>query len=122
MNKTTTLAPSGGGFIALLQQKAGGVALADLDQALADVVARAIGTHRKGSLTLKITIKPNAKRGVKVIDELKVELPKEEVSESFFFAGDHGELLKNDPAQRELELRTVPDEAGAQPIKAVAAM
>jgi hypothetical protein len=119
MNKTTTPAPSGGGFIALLQQKAGGVALTDLDQALADLVARSIATHRKGSLTLKITIKPNAKRGVKVCDELKVDMPKEETSESFFFAGDHGELLKNDPAQRELELRTVPDDDAKQPARAI---
>jgi hypothetical protein len=116
--ETTKPAPSGGGFIAMLQQKAGGVALADLDQALADVVARCILSHKKGSLTLKITIKPNAKRGVKVTDELKVDLPKEETSESFFFAGEHGELLKNDPAQRELELRTVPDDA-AQPARAI---
>ena len=116
--KTTTTPPTEGGFIAMLQQKAGGVALADLDQALAEVVQRVLGTHRKGSLTLKVIVKPNAKRGVKVIDELKVELPKEETSESFFFAGDHGELLKNDPAQRELELRSVPDEA-EKPIKVV---
>jgi hypothetical protein len=120
MNKPTTPkpAPSGGGFIAMLQQKAGGIALTDLDQALAEVVSRVTGTRKKGKLTLTITIKPNAKRGVQVLDDLKVDLPKDEVATSFFYAGDNGELLKNDPQQRELELRSVPDEA-AQPIKVV---
>jgi hypothetical protein len=68
---TTTPKPapsSGGGFIAMLQQKAGGIALTDLDQALAEVVSRVTGTRKKGKLTLTITIKPNAKRGVQVLD------------------------------------------------------
>lgn len=103
----------------MLQQKAGGVALTDLDNALAELVSRVADTHRKGKLTLAITVKPNAKRGVQICDELKVDMPKEEQAVSFFFVGESGELLRNDPNQLALELRTVPNDDVKQAPKAV---
>lgn len=117
MNITKTPAPAGN-FIALLQGKTGGVALVQLDEALAELVQRTQETGRKGSLTYKIVVQPNAKKGVRIDDHLDVKLPKEEAGASFFFVGPAGALLRNDPNQRELELKVVPTEP-AQPIKVV---
>ena len=44
-------------------------------------------------------------------DTLEVKTPKAEIGVSFFFAGDNGELLKNDPNQTLLPLRVVGDDA-----------
>ena len=62
-------------------------------------------------MTYKIKIKRNAKAGISMHDTLEVKTPKAEVGVSFFFAGDNGELLKNDPNQTLLPLRVISDDA-----------
>jgi len=108
-----------GNFIALLQGKTGGVTLPDLDRQLADLVNQVTATGRKGSLTYKIAIIPNAKAGVRIEDEVTVKEPKAETGVSFFWVGQGGALLKNDPKQTELKLTVVPDET-ASPLKTAA--
>ena len=107
MNKLNPTHAPAGNFIAMLQGKTGGVALATLDESLAELVQRVQQTGHKGSLTYKLTVLPNAKKGVRIEDKLVHNLPTEESGASFFFVGEDGALLRNDPNQRELELRTV---------------
>ena len=76
-------------------------------------------TGRAGTLTYKIKILPNARKGVRVEDTVDVKKPKEELGISYFWVGQGGALLRNDPNQTELQLRTVADD-DAQPLKTAA--
>jgi hypothetical protein len=107
-----------GNFIALLQGKTGGVTLPQLDAELAELIQTVQTTGRAGTLTYKVKIIPNAKKGVRVEDTVDVKRPKEEVGVSFFFVGPGGSLLRNDPNQTELNLRVVTDTP--EPLKTAA--
>jgi hypothetical protein len=119
MNPTNTPVPApAGNFIAMLQQKTGGVALVELEEALAALVERVQSTRKKGKLTYTLTIKPNAKNGVRLVDDIKLDRPKEEAAECYFYVGAGGALLRNDPNQLTIELRSVPSD-DAKPLRAV---
>lgn len=111
---TESPAPAGN-FIALLQGKTGGVMLADLDEQLAQLVRTVQTTRKSGTLTYKVKITPNARAGVKIDDELSLKEPKAEAGVSFFFADENGALLKNDPRQTTLPLRSVDDDEEQAP-------
>jgi hypothetical protein len=118
MNKPTESTPPkepavAGNFFAMLQHKTGGVMLPDLDHALAELVQQVRDTGKPGQLTYTIKIRRNAKRGIRVVDDLAVKAPKPEAGETFYFAADNGALLRNDPDQALLPLRVVTDETPA---------
>jgi len=115
MNKPNQPPAPAGNFIAMLQGKTGGVMLPTLDAKLAEVVQRVTQTGKAGSLTYKLKILPNARAGVRLQDTIETKLPNEEEGVSFFWVGQGGALLKNDPNQTELPLRIVADES--QPLK-----
>ena len=118
MNETATKQPAvAGNFLALLQGKTGGVTLLDLDYQLADLVRQVQETGRAGTLTYKVKISPNAKRGVRIDDAVDIKAPKADVGTTFFFVGRDGALLRNDPNQMEMQLKSVPAEDAAQPLK-----
>lgn len=112
--KNTESPAPAGNFIALLQGKTGGVMLHDLDEQLAHLVRTVQATRKGGTLTYKVKITPNARAGVKIDDELSVKEPKAEAGVSFFFADEHGTLLRNDPRQATLPLRSVDDDDAEQ--------
>ena len=95
------------------------MSLADLDTELGELVATVQATGRAGTLTYKIKILPNAKKGVRIEDTVDVKRPKEELGISYFWVGQGGALLRNDPNQTELQLRTVADD-DAHPLKTAA--
>ena len=104
-----------GTFIACLQGLQAGTSLAVLDHELTELVKAVRATRRKGKLTLTISVRPNAKAGVKVLDEIKTTPPKEEASESFFYTNDAGQLLQNNPEGPDLPgLALVADTPSAQ--------
>lgn len=107
-----------GNFIALLQGKTGGVTLPQLDAELAQLVQKVQESGRKGSLTYKVIVLPNAKKGVRIEDTVDVKEPKQETGVSFFWVGSGGALLRNDPNQSELPLRVVEDDSA--PLKTAA--
>lgn len=102
--KTRPPAPAEGAFIACLQGLQAGTSLATLDHELTELVKAVLLTRRKGKITLTISVRPNAKHGVKVLDESKITMPKEDSSESFFYTNADGQLLQNNPDQAELAL------------------
>lgn len=111
MNKPASDQPApAGNFIALLQGVTGGVALHQLDHELAALVQKVQEAGRAGTLTYKVKVLPNAKQGVRVETAVDVKEPKLETGVSFFWVGQGGALLKNDPNQTELALRVLPDE------------
>ena len=104
-----------GHFIAMLQGKTSGVSLPELDAELAELVNEVRDTGRAGTLTYKVKVSRNARAGVKIEDEVSVKLPKGEAGVSFFFVGDGGALLRNDPNQMDIPFKAVPDDASAAP-------
>lgn len=86
-----------GHFIEMLRGKAGGVSITELDEKLARAVRACIETGRPATLTYTLKVKKNARRGVRILDDVKVKLPEEERGESFFFAAETGRLMRNNP-------------------------
>lgn len=112
-----------GAFLAMMQNHRRGESLSDLAAALREVTEAVRHTGKPGSVTLKVKIRPAAKGGAMVVeDEVKTTLPKSEIEGSIFFADDQGNLLREDPNQRTLPLRSI--EGGAaennEPLKKVA--
>jgi len=106
-----------GNFIAMLQGKTGGVSLHELDRELAEVVKAVRATGKPGTLTYTLKIKRNAKRGMRIVDDVKTKIPQEDIGESFFYTNEHGALLRNNPDGPDLPgLVAVPDEPLTKPI------
>lgn len=72
---------------------------------LAAVVAAVKETHKVGTLTLTINVKPEGDMMI-VRGEIKSKIPKAATNSSMFYATDDGELRRDDP--RQLPLKNVP--------------
>ncbi len=95
-------------FLTLLQQHRSGQVLNDVAQALAAVSEAVQLAGKAGSLTLTITLKPSGALNAIVIgDKLKVTLPVLKKPESLFWVDDNGQLVRENPNQRQLPLRTI---------------
>ena len=100
-----------------------GKSVSDLSEALTNLVAAVRLTGRPGKLKYTLTVKPASKGETVTLmlaDEIDVKTPKSERLTSVFFADQDNVLLRNDPRQKEFELRTVKNEEEA-PLKQVAA-
>jgi hypothetical protein len=85
---------------------------AELTQALADVVKSVRDTGKKGSISLTITVtKLNGRDEdcVRLIPAVKITTPKLPPYESVMYSTADGDLLREDPKQRKLDLREVPN-------------
>jgi hypothetical protein len=83
----------------------------ELAEALAEVVKRVRETGKSGELTLKLKVSMlNARDedAVKVTPAVMTKLPKLAPFETVMFSTYDGSLLRNDPSQRQLDLREVP--------------
>lgn len=96
-------------FMDLLREHRGGATHDDLTEALHSVVEAVAAEGKAGSLTLKITIKPASSKGsaLLVTDEIKATLPKETRESSIFFVSEDNNLVREDPRQHKLPLRTL---------------
>lgn len=104
-------------FAVFLQDLRDGRAHSELSSGLADLLAAVKDTGKAGTLTLQVKIKPTS-RGkdvdkVIITDAVKVDLPKPERGEDFFFVTDENALSRKHPRQQSLELREAP---AAQPL------
>ena len=98
-------------FTNLLQQHRHGEALNELGQALRNITDAAQLTGNPGCITLKILIAPTKSGAVEIMDDIKLTLPKAEKIGSLFFVGENGALVRNNPNQLEMPLRSI--EGGA---------
>lgn len=97
-------------FLLLLQQHRHGEILSDLSESIRNVTQAVQDSGRGGSITLKIDIRPASKgrAGALVVeDEIKEKLPTEDKTGSIFFADKNFNLIRDDPNQTTLELRSV---------------
>lgn len=98
-------------FNSLLTQHRMGGCLDELGQAIRNIVDAALLTGKPGGITLKIVIAPTKSAAIEIYDDIQVKMPKAEKAGSLFFAGEDGQLSRNNPNQLEMKLRTV--EAGS---------
>lgn len=103
--------PVSNAFLTLLQNQRTGDCLQELSDKLNELSIAVGKTHAKGELTFKVIMKPLAKGGgnaVTITDVVTLKLPAVEKSVSVFYIGKEGDLTRNDPRQREFNLRSVP--------------
>jgi hypothetical protein len=95
-------------FLNVLQHHRGGAVLTDLADAMREVTEAVQLSGKAGGVTLRILVQPAGARGAIIIaDDIKTTLPKLDKVTSIFFADDNGNLVRNDPNQRELPLRSI---------------
>lgn len=83
----------------------------EMTEKLARLVKAVRETGRKGSITLKITVaKLNARdeNALKLIPDVKITVPEMGAYESVLYSTADGDLLRDDPRQKKLDLRQVP--------------
>lgn len=92
-------------FTETLSDIRNGDVIAELTEALVEVVTRVRETGRPGALTLTLKVK-NASKGVGsalvIEDDIKTKLPTAEKGTTFLFATEDGQLQRNDPRQPRL--------------------
>lgn len=94
---------------------------AELTEELSELIKAVRDTGRTGSLTLKLNVKMHSARDentVIITPSVSKVKPKLDLAPSIMFSTADGDLLRNDPDQPELELKTV--EAPSKPLKSVA--
>lgn len=106
-------------FVSALGVMEYGNLIPECSDSLATLVKQVAATGRKGKFVLSLEVKP-AKTGgqIKVESEIKVTPPKPEKGESLFFTGVHGELLRSNPAQKEMDFGSAPKPVRQQPVAA----
>ncbi len=104
-------------FNLFLQDLNDGSTHAGLTGDLADLLQAVKATGRTGSMTLKIKIASASKGGgevdkITIIAERKLELPKPEQPQDFFWLTDDAQPTRNHPRQHSLDLRDAQDQRG----------
>lgn len=95
----------------VIRQQRKGKCLAELSEALQQVVLAVREHADSGSLTLTLKISPASgdATAMQVADEIKVKLPTIKKPSSLFYSTDEGALVRNDPNQQEMQLASLPD-------------
>lgn len=91
----------------LCRLESGGV-LEDFNDKLAKVVAKCMNLGKKGTISLTIAFKPEGSKKMEIAAKIEAKPPKNDIPSTFLFATDRGQLLAQDPDQRELDLRIIP--------------
>ncbi len=99
-------------FADVIRELGGGATYDELTARLAEVVAAVTETRKVGELSIRLKIKPNGEAGVIVADEIKAKVPEPPRGDTVFFVTSGGSLVRQDPRQQDLPLRTV---AAAKP-------
>lgn len=111
-------------FARTLQDLRHGASAEELSEQLSVLIAAVRETGKGGELIYKIKIKPANKgqiRTVIVEDEINLKKPGFDRESSIFFTTDDNCLVRNDPRQRELELKTIPGKLNSDGDKKAAA-
>lgn len=91
-------------FTDVVNQIRKGAVSEELNKALLAVNEAVIATGKKGELTLKLEVKPmkGNRAQVTVVASINTKTPKEDLPEGIFFLTNDGDLVRNDPEQKEL--------------------
>ena len=91
----------------VLRELAGGQTYDEINGALQEVVEAVRQTRKSGALTIKLNIKPNGEHAVMITDTVISKVPEATRGETLFFVDASGGLLRDDPRQEKLPLRSV---------------
>lgn len=104
-------------FSDFLREHRNGATLDELADKLAALVAAVTDEGRGGTLTLAIGIKPIGKGdGLEVTADIKLAEPKPKPGSSIFYATPDNSLIRQDPRQQAMELRSIPNPPEARAI------
>lgn len=92
-------------FQDVLAEVDGGLLLETLTKKLAEVTAGVLDVEKNGTLTLKLSIKPNGDGKVMIDSDITAKSPNQPISTSVFFASVDGALTRHNPAQEALTVR-----------------
>lgn len=87
----------------------GGRVHQELTDQLNDLIKEVMEHRKAGSISLTIDVKPNAANQVEVKDKITVKLPQADRMKTMFFTNEEGDLLRRDPRQPDLPLKSVSD-------------
>jgi hypothetical protein len=79
-----------------------GETIDELSEEFNKLVQAVENTGRAGELTLQIKLKPSTAGAIELTDLVKVKLPPQQKGTSLFFATPEGNLVRNDPRQKEI--------------------
>jgi len=96
----------------VLRDLGGGATYDELTAKLAELVEAVTETGKVGALSVSLKVKPNGANGVIVQTDIKSKIPEPARGDTVFFVTSGGSLVRQDPRQQDLPLRTV---AGATP-------
>ena len=94
-----------------------GQLLRDLTEASYRVATAALETRKEGTITLTLKYTPTGRGSVQIDANVVEKVPKHTRPSTTFFVGEDGELMRNDPNQPKLPLRSVDDDR--QPLRRV---
>jgi hypothetical protein len=95
-------------FNATVAQLNNGRTQQELSEALNELVQACRDTNKVGEITLKIKVRPDGASGQYFLeDQMNVTLPKFDRAKTLFFGTPEGNLQRTDPAQGDLDIRTV---------------
>lgn len=116
--------PADRACLRVLEAHKGGFSLTELSVALKNVTASVQETGKAGTVTLTLSIKPASRGAVGTLvleTKVKAKCPEAEAPASIFYADDDFNLVREDPKQIVMELRTVAAPAQSAPVVVSAA-
>lgn len=96
-------------FTDVLRDLNGGKFTAELTEQLAELVASAVATGKKASISVKLTLLPGkgASKVITIEHDFTVKSPEFERPADYMFVGPGGSLVRDNPDQQKLDLRDV---------------
>ncbi|WP_027710155.1 hypothetical protein [Zooshikella ganghwensis] len=94
----------------------------ELTEKLSDIVKAVRETQKTGSITLQLKIQMLSNSDedtIKISPTVKTSIPEYEQPKAVFWSTADGDLLRNDPKQGELELKSVPVSGENQKLKSI---
>ena len=110
---TKPSAPVDGAFLRALQCYRNGEVLSELSDALRRVSEAVASAKKPGSITLRVTVSPSGE-AYAYAPEVSVKLPREQKPAAIFFLDAGFNLVREDPNQQSLPLRSIDGGAVAE--------
>lgn len=97
-------------FNATVAQLRNGATQIEASELLNELVQACRETNKVGELTLKIKVRPDGASGQYFLeDQVSINAPKAERGKTLFFGTPDGNLQRDDPNQKKLDLRAIED-------------
>lgn len=93
-------------IITTLTEQRKGRFMVEASEALAQVVKACRETGKKGSVTIKLTVRPTSTE-IMLSDGIEPKIPKPDAAASVFYDDEQGNLTREDPKQNDLPFTEV---------------